>query len=156
MSQRLERTEIDREEKDRSVKQALTAILEKLGAEKERNKEALEGVHDSLASSLMEMKQGLSISGARIWEIVEGRIAAGELGIEEFKQRLAQTDNARSERDLALTEALDALHDQITADKTRSDAALAEVRSILTSSLVSCLAEMKQGLEASENAFKND
>jgi len=154
VSQRLERTEIGREEKDRAIKQALTALLEKLSAEKERNKEALEDVHTSLASSLMEMKQGLSISETRLWEIVEGRIAAGERGIEEFKQRLSQTDRARSERDLALTDALEKLRNQITAEKTRSDAALTEVRSTLTSSLVSCLAEMKQGLDASEKRIQ--
>ena len=154
VSQRLERTEIEREEKEDAIKQALIALVGKLSTEKERNNEALSEIHASLASSLMEMKQGLSISETRLWEVVEGRVAAGERGIEEFKQRLSQADQTRSERDRALTGALESLHDQINADKTRSEAALAEVRSTLTSSLVSCLAEMKQGLDASEKRIQ--
>ncbi len=154
VSQRLERTEIEREEKETGIKQALTALVGKLSAEKERNNEALAEIHASLASSLMEMKQGLSISETRLWEVVEGRVAAGERGIEDFKQRLSQADQSRSERDRALTDALESLRDKINADKTRSEAALTEVRSTLTSSLVSCLAEMKQGLEASEKRIQ--
>ncbi len=154
VSQRVERTELAREKKDHAVKQALTALLEKLSAEKERNRLALSEAHASLNCSLDEMRQELSTSEARLWEIVESRISAGEKNIEEFEQRFALMEQGDEEKVRALTVALDDLREQSIAEKTRSDNALSEVHSTLASSFDSCLAEMKQGLAASEQRIQ--
>jgi len=144
--QRVERTELGRERSDQAVKQALTALLEKLSAEKERNEIALAEARASLTSTIEELQQSLDANENSVREGLESRLSAGETKIEDLTQRLNQTAPDFGEIENGFDSNFDSIRDQLTAEKNWSADALAELRAALTSSV----SEMQQGLDATK------